>query len=686
MMVTILVSLGLAGAWAAYPVDVARCLSAIDVACAEDALAARSPETSEDPDVVAALAQIRFHQGRYPEAHEAMSRAVALGYDDRFEELGLYERTMYATAGWVEESEGRFTVRFRPGVDAMLWQDALNAVKSSDRHIAPLLGGSPPGRTRVEVFPDGRSFIAASSLKKEDVYTTGVVGLAKWGKLLVTSPRALPRGYSWQDTIAHEYIHLVVAHHTVDRAPVWLQEAIAKYLDGRWRDGRDRFRLSVRQQGLVADALERDDLVTFEEMHPSLAKLPSAERASLAYAQLATLMQFCFDRGGEDVLLRTLPEVARGTDPREALASAAGFASFDELETAYVTWMKARPLAGRKLQELPTVLDGGDDIDLDPVLAERQDLARFVTLGDILRDAGRVKASLVEYRKAIPEDEPPSPLLSNRIAQAQIEVGEPEEARKVLERSLLDYPEFALSHKTLGTVHLQAGRLAMARDSLSEAVAIHPFDPEAQRALVEAYVGLGNPEAAAKHEQALRIRARGGDDVERTPIHDREGEYELPSYDDVPQAERLQQVREEAVGRKAVGFAVEGLDGEYRTLQQFEGKVLVIDFWATWCGPCRDAIPELARLFETHRDQGLRIVGITDEPAGKVQGFLKSTPVPYEIGLDTTQAVARAYRVTSLPTVYVVGRDQRVREVVIGGGPRALEKIEKAVQDALAAE
>ncbi|MEN0066386.1 MAG: redoxin domain-containing protein [Myxococcota bacterium] len=676
--------LTLLNAHAVYPIGVARCLAAIDVACAESVLTKLDAENSQDPGVAAALAQTRFHQGRYPEAHAAMKRAVDLGYPDRYEELPLFERTMYATAGWVEETDGRFTFRFRPGVDAMLWPDGIAAAKASDRYISPLLGGSPPGRTIIELYPDGRSFIASSSLKKEDVYTTGVVGLAKWGKLLVTSPRALPRGYSWQDTIAHEYIHLVVAHHTNDRAPVWLQEAIAKYLDGRWRDGSDRFRLSVRQQGLMADALESDDLVSFEEMHPSLAKLPSAERAALAYAQLATLMQFCFDRGGEDVLLRTLPAVAQDRDPRDALAAATGFATFDELEEAYKTWMKQQPLAGRTIAELPTVLDGGDDLDLDPLLAERKDLARFVTLGDILREAGRVRASLVEYRKAIPEDEPPSPLLSNRIAQAQLAIGEPDGALNVLERSLLDYPEFALSHKTLGELHLSAGRAQKAQRALTEAAAIHPFDPETQQLLVEAYRALGDEEGVRRHEKALQIRRRGGDDVDRAAIHDQQGTYELPSYGDAGPPRK--KVRDEAVGKKAPDFNVIALDGALKSPSMYEGQVLILDFWATWCGPCREAMPELAKLYEAHDNDGLRIVGITDEPKGKVLNFLKSTPVPYTIALDPNRITAGSYNVTALPTVWVVDREGRVREVVVGGGPRAMDAIEKAVQDALAAE
>ncbi len=664
--------------------EVRRCLERLDVACAERVLSAVGAERSKDPDVIAALAQTYFQEGRYPEAYDTMVRAVAHGFTDRYEELPLYERTLYATAGWVEERRGRFIVRFRPGVDAILWPDALAAVTASDEHIAPLLGGSPPGVTYIELYPDGRSFIGASSLKAEDVYTTGVVGLAKWGKLLVTSPRALPRGYSWQDTIAHEYIHLVVAHHTGDRAPVWLQEAIAKFLDSRWRDGGDQFRLTVRQQGLLAEALRKDDLVTFEEMHPSLAKLPTAERASLAYAQLATLMQYCFEEGGDDVLNRALPAIAGGRDPRDALASAVGADDFAALEADWRRWIAAQPLVERRLQELPTVLDGGDDMDLDPLLAQRQDLARFVTLGDILREAGEVEASLVEYAKAIPEDEPPSPLLSNRIAQANLDLDKPGPAKLALERSLEDYPEFALSHKTLGQLHLQQGRLEAARDELQQAVAIHPFDPETQAALVEVYKGLGDAEAAAVHEAALRIRRRGGDDVDRTPIHTREGEYELPTYDQhAGKAADRDAYRERWVGERAPSFSASKLDGDPLLLSDYAGKVVLLDYWATWCGPCKAAMPELAKLYEAHHRDGLVVVGLTEEPSSRVRAFLRERPVPYTIGIDPGNRSAADYEVGSLPTAFVIDRRGRITEVVVGAGQSAYEALTRAVVAAL---
>ncbi len=232
--------------WAA---EVIECLEYVDIPCADEAVEGVDPAAVEDPQALALLAELHFFAGRYPQAHDTLARAVELGLEEAAKRLELYERTMFATAGWTVQEQGRFDVRYRPGVDAVLVREAGRALLDSERYIAPRLGGPVPGRTILEVFPDGRSFIAASSLTKDDVRATGVVALSKWSRLLLTSPRALGRGYEWQDTIAHEYIHLVVAHHTRDRAPVWLQEAIAKYLDSRWRDGGDHFQPRSRCSG-----------------------------------------------------------------------------------------------------------------------------------------------------------------------------------------------------------------------------------------------------------------------------------------------------------------------------------------------------------------------------------------------------------------------------------------------------
>jgi tetratricopeptide (TPR) repeat protein len=548
----LLVAVAALPASAATPADVRECLAANDVPCAEAAVDALGGGSSSDPEVLSLAAETRFYAGDYDTAYEIVQRATGAGWADKYDDLGLYQRTADVMKDWGEVRRGNHVVRYRPGVDAVLVDDAFTVLDDVERNVAPLIGSTPPGPTIIEIYPDGRSFVACSSLTEDDVRTTGVVALSKWSRLLVTSPRALGRGYEWQDTTAHEFIHLIVAHATNDQTPVWMQEAIARYLDNRWRDGQDHFRLSPRDQGLLADALAEIDghvppakqkaidrakawnafhpdeqkslphtgLVDFNAMHPSFAKLPSADMAALAYAQVSSLMSYCFAVGGEDVLLRALPRVRDGADPRVALAEAAGAKSFDQLQADWLVWLRAQNLSGRTVAELPTALDGADESKSDPVLADRQDLYRWLRLGDLLREDGHPKAALVEYAKAVDPEEPASPLVANRVAQAKLDLGDIAGARGALEESLESWPEFALSHKTLGAILSKDGQARPALAEYMRAAELNPFDPEVQQAIASLAKTAGNGAAATKAEAALKILRRGGPEPgELTPLH-----------------------------------------------------------------------------------------------------------------------------------------------------------------------
>jgi thiol-disulfide isomerase/thioredoxin len=666
---------------------VRQCLDNQDVACAEKVVASAGMEKSPLGPVVAWAAEVPFAAGDYPRAYELMQRAVERGYEDRYERLGLYQRALYATAGWVEESSGRFRVRYRPGVDALLVRGALETLELTDRHVTPLLGNPPPGTTITEIFPDGRSFIAASSLTKDDVQSTGVVALSKWTRLLVTSPRALGRGYEWQSTLSHEYIHLVVAHNTHNRAPVWLQEAIAKYLDDRWHDGTDRFKVPLASQGHLADALRDDAFVPFKEITDlgSLAKIKvlnedgsidqaaSSARASLAYAQLSTLMAYCFSVGGKDVLLRTLPAVRDGIDPREALRRAAGAASFEELEAAWKRYLAGLTLVKRSLDEVPTVLDGGDESDLDPVLSRRKDLANYMRLGDLLYEHGRPRAALVEYDKAFDEEDPNSPMMANRRARALVAVDDDAAAKALLEASVVDYPGFPQTHRVLGEIARAERRLADAKEHYEESVALDPFHLEAQEALLDLYKELGDAERAKRQAEDVEVLRLGGSLLVQKPIHEVHGTYELPRS---PEAQAgATNPAMSLQGKPAPPFEVDGLDGRKISLASLKGKVVIVDFWATWCGPCRAIMPHLSKLQATHRSAGLVVLGVSDEPTALVSRFVeeqrrRGQAFEQTIALEGG-GVRRDYGVRSLPTLVVIDRSGRVRLVHVGAGDMA---------------
>ena len=144
--------------------EVERCLDLQDVACAAAVVKSGGMETASEPVLRVVAADVAFAQGDYPKAYDLMASAVADGFPEGGETLALYERTMYATAGWVEVVRGRYRIRYQPGTDAILVSDAIDALERTDRLVTPILGAVPPGSTLVELFPDGRSFVAASSL------------------------------------------------------------------------------------------------------------------------------------------------------------------------------------------------------------------------------------------------------------------------------------------------------------------------------------------------------------------------------------------------------------------------------------------------------------------------------------------------------------------------------------------
>jgi thiol-disulfide isomerase/thioredoxin len=97
------------------------------------------------------------------------------------------------------------------------------------------------------------------------------------------------------------------------------------------------------------------------------------------------------------------------------------------------------------------------------------------------------------------------------------------------------------------------------------------------------------------------------------------------------------------------------------------GKVLLVDFWASWCGPCKSSFPVYAKLQEDYRDRGLVIVAVSeDESQAAYAGFLARQRPSFAAPRDAAQELVRAVRVPTMPTCYLVGRDGRVRFVHAG--------------------
>ena len=135
-------------------------------------------------------------------------------------------------------------------------------------------------------------------------------------------------------------------------------------------------------------------------------------------------------------------------------------------------------------------------------------------------------------------------------------------------------------------------------------------------------------------------------------------------------------------GDRAPAISLRSLDGE--RIQVPRGKVVIVDFWASWCDPCREAMPNLERLYRRYRERGLVVLGISvDRNERNARRFLRRTQVSFPVALDEGQEVAGRYRPPRMPSTYVIDRRGRVRHVHEGFRPGDMERLEDMVRDLL---
>jgi len=137
-------------------------------------------------------------------------------------------------------------------------------------------------------------------------------------------------------------------------------------------------------------------------------------------------------------------------------------------------------------------------------------------------------------------------------------------------------------------------------------------------------------------------------------------------------------------GKKAPPFRLIDTAGAVVTLGDFAGKVLLLNFWATWCTPCRDELPAFDRLYHKYRDQGFVVIGISvDASAARVAAFMKKRPVGFPVVTDTTGEAADAYRFSGLPAGFLIGRNGVIVRTYRGSGKELMSMVETDIAELL---
>ncbi len=137
-------------------------------------------------------------------------------------------------------------------------------------------------------------------------------------------------------------------------------------------------------------------------------------------------------------------------------------------------------------------------------------------------------------------------------------------------------------------------------------------------------------------------------------------EHVQASLDDPQFTAAVSKMEADNERREQADFTLTELGGKIWTLKEQRGKVVVLNFWATWCPPCRKEMPDLEMLYQQFKDQGLVILAISDEDAGKVRPFIAQQKVTYPILLDPGRKVNELFQIEGIPKTFVYDRNGKL--------------------------
>lgn len=475
-------------------------------------------------------AKVAFFSSNYALAVQRYEEAGAESGPNSYRKLA--EDALAETRDDKTIRSAHFELGWSPGKDEVLVPWALETLEAAYAALSTDFAFDQPGLIKVELLPDDEALSRLSTLSIEAIRKTGTIAICKFDRLMVISPRALLRGYDWRDTLNHELAHLFISRKSRNTVPIWLHEGMAKYEETRWR-GPGGLATSPASEWLLGKALKADKLITFEQMHPSMALLPSQEDAATAFAEVLHAIEFLVGRGGYPLLVRTMGLLEKGATYQEAVGKAYG-APFDRFVSDWKGYLRSRSypgsehsLADEKLsfkgKARAKELKPKDEVE-STELTDFADISdaearKWAHLGELLRARKRYVAAVTEFEKARARVGDRSSQLSTKYAKALIATQRLPEARKVLEASLLLSPHAPQMRLELGLLDLLLDDAKAAREQLVRVIDVNPFDPRVHEGLATAATKLGDAELKRRAEEALAILTGKGAAGAQVELH-----------------------------------------------------------------------------------------------------------------------------------------------------------------------
>lgn len=438
-----------------------------------------------------------FYTQDYDNAVTYMKKAVDEDPKEEWKSfLEFAVGTRDAAKDFVTFENERFILRLHPD-DKILNYYAFEPLDAAYKILGSALGYFPKHKITVEVYPTPESFNLASSLSKRDMETSGAIGICKFNKIMMLSPRCLAFGFRWMDTFTHEYTHYIIMEKTKNNCPLWLHEGISRYCDTLWRsaDGKSLY-LTPQSKNILSSG--KNKLIPFSKMAPSLVKLETQEEVSLAFAEVATAVDRLL---GTENVKEILTKLGAGASVDEAFKKTIS-KTVDEFEvenSSFIASSDYEKTPGAVLDNTKLKISAGDEVtELVPLEA-----ANYIKLGDKFQRSGLAAAAETEYLKA-EKAEPNNPVVLNKLAKLLISQNRAADAAVKLKKAIETNPNYVPSYTNLGNLYFSEGNYKDAAKCYEQSNQINPFNPFIHRNSAECYERLKSEKNAEREYSVVR--------------------------------------------------------------------------------------------------------------------------------------------------------------------------------------
>jgi hypothetical protein len=447
----------------------------------DDARRVLADADGDDPRVLLERARLAVYELDCDGASVVLARHDVAALEGAEQLADIARGCQRVTAALVADADPArgIEVRWQDEHDRAIGPLLFDTVAAAREALSRDLGVDWPLPTRVVVVRDLASLAAMTGLPYESAQTTGTVAVAKWGRVALLSPRASHHGYDWRDTVAHELTHLALTRASGDRAPLWLQEGVAKREQVLWRKG-GPFDDRPPDDGVVQRGFELDLGVPLDKLGPSIAMLPSADAATVAFAEVTSFMHYYMQTAGPEALPRLLGALRAGLPTDAALVAASG-ADLSTWDGRWRAYLAARPRV--QLSELLGLGGSAGEAGRLRDLRERGRLAELLAArrhpAAALRELdaiGLVATPVAAGPYAAAAGDPSLRWLRGRALE---DAGRREEGAWLVADPADVVSSFGPWWAMRGRWSLVRGDETSGAESLLEAVGADPFEPEA---------------------------------------------------------------------------------------------------------------------------------------------------------------------------------------------------------------